>query len=67
MPATIMPCFGRFPEEGSIIGRLLAGYGELEFELCRCVAAINDNMDAAIKAMFRVRGEEKRIKPGFPG
>jgi hypothetical protein len=34
MTETIMPCFDRFPREGNLIGRLLAGYGELELELC---------------------------------
>jgi hypothetical protein len=35
--STIMPCFDRFPKEGDLIGRLLAGYGELELEMCACV------------------------------
>jgi hypothetical protein len=61
MTETIMPCFDRFPEEGNMIGRLLAGYGELELELCRCVAVINGDLDAAIRAILRERGEQKRI------
>jgi hypothetical protein len=48
-------------KEGGIIGRLLAGYGELELELCDCVIAINDDTDSAIRAMFKDRGEAKRI------
>ncbi len=36
---TIMPAFDTFLQEGAIVGRLLVGYGELELELCNCVAA----------------------------
>jgi hypothetical protein len=31
-----MPAFGRFPEEAGIIGRLFAGYGEIEWGLHLC-------------------------------
>jgi hypothetical protein len=57
----IIPCFSEHQAEaeGKIIGRLLAGYGELELEMC--VAAVtNNNLDGAIK-IFRVRGGENRI------
>ncbi len=59
---TIMLCFDRFRVEGNIIGRLLAGYGELELEMCACVAATTGDLDGAIKKLFRMRGENKRIK-----
>jgi hypothetical protein len=59
---TIMPCFNRFPKEGDIIGRLLAGYGELELEMAACVAATTDDLNGAIKRLFGIRGESKRIK-----
>lgn len=62
MTETIMPAFQRFPEEGNIIGRLLAGYGELELELCFCVGAIRNDFDLAFKPMFRPRGETQRIQ-----
>jgi hypothetical protein len=58
----IMPCFDRFPREGNIIGRLLAGYGELELEMCACVAAATDDLNGAIKRLFGLRGEYQRIK-----
>jgi hypothetical protein len=60
--ATIMPSFDRFPKEGDLIGRLLAGYGELELEMCDCLAAVTDDLDAAIKKLFGMRGELRRIK-----
>jgi hypothetical protein len=59
---TIMPCFDRFPKEGDLIGRLLAGYGELELEMCACLAATTNDLNAAIKRLFGIRGEYKRIK-----
>ena len=58
---TIMPAFDKFPEEGGIIGRLLAGYGELELGLCFCVAVARNDFDMVFKAMFRPRGETNRI------
>jgi hypothetical protein len=54
MPETIMPAFDRFVEEGNIIGRLLAGYGELELEMCACVAAVTNDLDAAIRKLNRL-------------
>src|ERR1700721_2673311 len=62
MPTTIMPVFDRYPVEGRIIGRLLAGYGDLEFGLCTCVGMGIGDFDMAIKAMYRPRGESQRIE-----
>jgi hypothetical protein len=59
--STIMPAFVRFPQEGAIIGRLLAGYGELELGLCFCVAEARNDHNMVFKAMFRPRGESQRI------
>ena len=56
-----MPAFIRFPQEAAIIGRLLAGYGELEFELSRCLGAALGDDNTAARALFRVRGEKQRI------
>lgn len=61
MPRTIMPVFTTFPVEGAIIGRLLAGYGDLEFDLCNCAAMAVNDVDMVLKAMFRARGERQRI------
>lgn len=33
----ILPAFDRYPAEAAIIGRMLAGYGELEFGVCVCM------------------------------
>tara|TARA_R110002110_G_scaffold213752_1_gene427166 strand:- start:172 stop:720 length:549 start_codon:yes stop_codon:yes gene_type:complete len=57
-----MPAFDTFPTEANIIGRLLAGYGELEFALCQCIAQARDDFDTTVKALFRTRGERQRVK-----
>jgi hypothetical protein len=62
MTETFMPGFRRYPDEAAIIGRLLAGYGELEFEMCRCVEAAMNDFDAAFKLIFARQGERKRIE-----
>lgn len=59
--AMLMPAFHRFPPEASIIGRLLAGYAELEIDLLHCVSVAREDFDATLKAMFRIRGETQRI------
>jgi len=66
MPAfhRLMPAFDGFPEAAAIIGRLLAGYAELEIGLLDCVSAAREDFDATLKAMFRVRGETARINVG---
>jgi hypothetical protein len=57
----LMPAFRKFPTEAAIIGRLLAGYAELEIDLLHCVALARGDFDAVLKAMFRARGETRRI------
>ena len=52
----------RFRCERDIIGRLLVGYGEMELDLCNCVAMGIDDLDMVLKAMFRPRGETSRIE-----
>jgi hypothetical protein len=60
MPSILLP-FDRFPKEAAIIGRLLAGYSTLELDLMHCVSMVRDDLDAALKTMFRARGETQRI------
>jgi len=64
MDKTLMSAFIKFPKEGAIIGRLLAGYGELELMLCMCAATARDDFNMVFKAMFRPRGESQRINIG---
>ena len=58
---SIMPAFGQFQQEAAVVGRLLAGYGELEFELKSSLRFVIGDMDTATRVVFRTRGEEQRI------
>src|ERR1700719_950715 len=60
---TVMPSFVEFGAEAAIIGRLLAGHGELEFEMGRCLgAATLGDFEAGVRSLFSSRGEAPRIK-----
>lgn len=53
--------FTKFNDEGVIIGRLLAAYADLELSLFHCVNVTRDDFDTVYKAMFKERGETRRI------
>lgn len=57
----LLPFQSPFDKEGAIIGRLLAGYTNLEVGLLHCVQVVRDDFDSVLKAMFRTRGESQRI------
>lgn len=57
-----MPAFLRFPDEAAIIGRILAGYTDLEIGMMHCVQVATDDFDTTMKVMFRTRGETQRIQ-----
>jgi hypothetical protein len=64
-----MPCFqpDQAFTEGVVLGRILAGYGELELTMCECVIEtkrlMNENiLDLPIRDIFGKRGAEQRIK-----
>jgi len=51
-----------YPEETMILGRLLSGYGELEFDIAFLLQfALADDRDIAFKSLFGIRGETARI------
>lgn len=51
-----------YPEETTILGRLLSGYGELEFDIAFLLQfALGDDRDVAFKSLFGIRGETARI------
>lgn len=61
MSDTAMPCFVQFPNVGNLVGRILAGYGELEVEMALCVAeTMNGNVDDALRLLFVRMSAEKR-------
>jgi hypothetical protein len=59
--AVVLPVFQIFPTEGEIIGRLVVGYGELEIDLCHCVAAGVNDLDMVVKDMFGRPSASRRI------
>ena len=62
MARSIMPVFIEAPQEAEIIGRLITGYGELEFDLANCLANFTHDNDSAFRALFRVRTESGRLQ-----
>jgi hypothetical protein len=61
---TILPPFLRYWNEAAIIGRLLAGYTVVEQDLLNCVQVVIGDFDTVLKALFRIRGEARRIDEG---
>jgi hypothetical protein len=62
IPRTILSPFEKkFHKEAAIIGRLLAGYTNLEVGLMHCVQVVREDFDTVLKTMFRTRGETQRI------
>jgi hypothetical protein len=62
VPRSILAPFQKFATEGATIGRLLAGYSNLEIGLMHCVQMARGNdFDTVLKRMFGKRGETKRI------
>ena len=62
---SLMPCFtlpNQAIAEGMIIGRLLAGYGELEVTMCSCLIATEGMFDLPVRTLFDEWNAEKRIK-----
>ena len=74
MSDPVLPSFLRYPQEAEIVARLLAGYREVQFELCHCLAvALGPGagcgkpgcfcaFETAIRVMFGARGEEARVE-----
>ncbi|TRZ67086.1 MAG: hypothetical protein D4S02_05735 [Rhodocyclaceae bacterium] len=57
----IAKAFDDFPDEAALIGRMLAGYTDLELDLMHCVKSAREDLDTVLKAMYRARGETQRI------
>lgn len=53
--------FDRFRREGEIIGRMVIEYGSLEWDLCLLVSHVTEDLDIAVKTLYRSRGETQRI------
>jgi hypothetical protein len=62
MPSIYMPAFDDFPEEGAAIGRLVVGYGELEFHVAICLSKVLKDADTTFRTMFRLRSEAQKLQ-----
>lgn len=58
----VSAAFAAFPNEAAIIGRILAGYTDLELDLLNCVKSATGDFDSVLKAMHRTRGETQRLE-----
>jgi hypothetical protein len=58
----IVSAFDNYPKEAALVGRILAEYGELEFELCALLSAVFNNPNVGVRALFRTKGENTRIQ-----
>jgi hypothetical protein len=50
-----------YPEEAAIVGRMLLGYGEIEYVVSLCLENAFADPQTAFRLMFRSRGESQRI------
>jgi hypothetical protein len=64
MHSSLLPAFQIFPEEASIIGRLLAGYGELEYAFALCLGRVLGKEEPSLRAIFRLWGEASKLDVG---
>jgi hypothetical protein len=55
------PALHRHPDEAAIIGRIVVGFGELEYLLVVCAGRAIDNRDRIIKALYRLKTTSSRI------
>jgi hypothetical protein len=58
----VSSAFVDFPAEAALIGRMLAGYTDLELDLLHCVKSVRGDFDTVLKAMYRSRGETQRVE-----
>jgi hypothetical protein len=70
MAKSILAPFRKFAEEGETVGRLLAGYSNIEMSLFHAVHVVTGDFNGALRGMFGIRSESKRItvaeKLGLP-
>lgn len=60
----VLTAWIKHPNEAALIGRILASYGELELELCGCVAWTNRDLDETLRKIFAISNAEQRIDDG---
>ncbi len=58
---SFLRAFQSFPNEAALVGRMVAGYADLEIDLMHCAKEVSGGLDHVLKAMFRIRGNADRI------
>jgi hypothetical protein len=58
----IGPAFAEDTKPGWLIGQMLIGYGEVEYEIASLLGAAYENAPLSLRAMFRMRGETARVQ-----
>src|SRR5579862_2836783 len=62
----INPAFHRHPDEALLIGRIVAAFGELEYQFIHCaglsVVARNNPDYSILRALYRLRSTSSRIE-----
>jgi hypothetical protein len=62
MSFKVNPSFDRFPEEATLVGRILSGFGELEASVCRNAAEATSMGDTIWKTLYGIRVTSTRIE-----
>jgi hypothetical protein len=62
MDQMVIPAFHRWPNEASVLGKLLVAFGELEYMTCKIAGTANGNLDPVLKALYRLRSVSSRIE-----
>ncbi|GAN82204.1 hypothetical protein [Acidocella aminolytica] len=57
----LVQAFRVFPGEGAIVGRLLTGYTDIEYQLCFCAGMGGGDVAKAITDIYSKRGEKRRV------
>jgi hypothetical protein len=60
----LLEAFAKFPKEAEIIGRIVAGYAQLEIDLVNCITSGVGKLDPVLKPMFLIKGETPRVRIG---
>lgn len=57
----INPAFERWPSEASLVGKILASFGEIELTICQCADAALDMQSSLIKALYLLKNTSSRV------
>lgn len=61
MVVFVRELFETFPTEGAIVGRMLLGFGELEYLFADCLSTVLQDRRTGFRVLFRIRGDDSRF------